>query len=373
VRTLQPSSGQAPAPHATNASDISVAKYRFANRETKMFLSPDGKIVSTSTVHELRTPRIAILHTWLRTQDEGWYRLGLESLGVPYEYISTQDVSRASSLRDQFDVIIFPPVNGSSIGDIVNGLAPGPPLPWKKTDLTPNLGVDETDDMRPGLGLTGVQALTRFVEDGGLLITVQDTAEWAINYGLARWIKTVEPKKLKAPGTIMRAAVTDKTSPVVAGYDETVPVFFSDSPIFKIGMRDDPKAAEGRASGRGGKDDPDVPQGRSFVETPEVPKPAPGEEGFMLPEDLPGTFEPYMPRKEDRPRVILSFAKKADELLLSGMLEGGDELAGTPAIVLSPRGRGNVLLFAINPMWRANTQGMYALVMNAVMNWDSLR
>ena len=362
-----------PAPHLGNASDISVARHRFANRDAKMFLAADGKIVSTSTKHELRTPRIAILHTWIRTQDEGWYRLGLESLGVPYEYISTQDVSRASNLRDQFDVIIFPPVGGSSVGDIVNGLAPGPPLPWKKTELTPNLGVDETDDMRPGLGLSGVQALTRFVEDGGLLITVQDTAEWAIDYGLARWVKSVPPNKLKAPGTIMRATVADKTSPVVAGYDETIPVFFSESPIFKVGIRDDPKERDGRASGRGGKNDPDVPQGRAFIETPELPKPAPGEEGFMLPEDLPGNFEPYMPRKEDRPRVILSFATKADELLMSGMLDGADELAGKPAIVLSPRGRGNILLFAINPMWRANTQGMYALIMNAVMNWDSLR
>jgi hypothetical protein len=42
-------------------------------------------------------------------------------------------------------------------------------------------------------------------------------------------------------------------------------------------------------------------------------------------------------------------------------------------VVLAPRGRGNVLLFANNPMWRANTQGNYPLVMNAIMNWDSLR
>ncbi len=44
-----------------------------------------------------------------------------------------------------------------------------------------------------------------------------------------------------------------------------------------------------------------------------------------------------------------------------------------PAVILSPRGKGNVLLFAVNPMWRMNTPGMYPLVMNAVMNWDKLR
>ena len=47
------------------------------------------------------------------------------------------------------------------------------------------------------------------------------------------------------------------------------------------------------------------------------------------------------------------------------MLEGGDELAGKPAVIVSPRGKGNVMLFSVNPMWRMNTPGLYALVMNA--------
>lgn len=55
------------------------------------------------------------------------------------------------------------------------------------------------------------------------------------------------------------------------------------------------------------------------------------------------------------------------------MLEGGEELAGKPAVIDAPRGRGHVILFATNPMWRQNTQGAYALVMNAIMKWDHLR
>ena len=139
---------------------------------------------------DAKFPRIALMHTWAATQDEGWWRLALESMGVPYEYISTQDASRDANLRAKYDVILFPPVGRGTSQDIVNGYPPGPALPWKKTDLTPNLGVDETDDMRPGLGLTGVENLTRFVEDGGLLVTSEDTAEWAADYGLARWVRT---------------------------------------------------------------------------------------------------------------------------------------------------------------------------------------
>ncbi|MGH9420895.1 MAG: M14 family zinc carboxypeptidase, partial [Thermoanaerobaculia bacterium] len=238
--------------------------------------------------HEIHLPRIAILHTWLRTQDEGWFRLGLESMGIPYSYLSTQDVSKMPNLREKFDVILFAPTGGAnSASEIVNGLPPGPPLPWRKTELTPNLGgIDETDDMRPGLGLTGVENLSRFVEDGGLLITARDTSTWAVQYGLARWIRVVEPQKLRAPGTILLASITDKKSPITAGYDDTLPIYYASTPIFRVGLTQQP-GAESRPSGRGGKNDPDVPQGRPFVPLPERPKPAPGDEGFQPAKDAP--------------------------------------------------------------------------------------
>ena len=169
--------------------------------------------------------------------------------------------------------------------------------------------------------------------------------------------------------TLLKA---DEGSAIVAGYDATLPIYFAGSPVFKVGVRDEP-ASESRASGRGGKTDPDVPQGRPFVPLPDRGKPAPGEEGFRLPEDAPYNFEAYMPRAEDRPRVVVAFAKKADQLLMSGMLDGGDEIAGKPVVIDAPRGKGHILLFANNPMWRNNTQGSYALVMNAIINWDHLR
>ena len=44
-----------------------------------------------------------------------------------------------------------------------------------------------------------------------------------------------------------------------------------------------------------------------------------------------------------------------------------DELSGKPAVIDVPRGKGHVILMSTNPMWRMNTSGLYALVMNAVM------
>ena len=380
-----------------NHAEMDLAKLRFTARDARMVVAeeeftagrtkfPAGTVLvenagpaltasplATTRIatmpsiktHALRSPRIALMHSWFSTQDEGWWRLALESMGVPYDYISTQDAAHTADLRAQYDVILFPPTGwGATSHDLVNGYAPGPPLPWRKSELTPNLGrIDATDDMRPGLGLQGVQNLLRFVEEGGLLVTARNTSVWAVEYGLARWVSVVDTSKLKAPGTIVKGTVTDKTHPIARGYDETLPLYFSGSPVFRVGTEDRP--ATPRPSGRGTADDPDVVQGRPFVELPDRAKPEPGEKGFRLPEDAPWNVEAYHPRPEDRPKVVISFAEK--DLLLSGMLEGSDELAGKPAVIDVPRGKGHIILMATNPMWRMNTSGSYALVMNAVM------
>ncbi len=101
--------------------------------------------------------------------------MAFDKLHVPYEYISTQTASREDDLRSKYDVIIFAPVAHVTAEQIVNGLPMwGNPLPWQTTSLTPNLGkLDATEDMRPGLGFSGVAHLKEFVEKGGLLIAVR--------------------------------------------------------------------------------------------------------------------------------------------------------------------------------------------------------
>jgi len=72
-----------------------------------------------------------------------------------------------------------------------------------------------------------------------------------------------------------------------------------------------------------------------------------------------------------RPRVVLRYANN-NELLVSGLLDGGVELAQRPAIVDSPFGQGHVLTYSNNPFWRAETKGSYFLVFNALLNFDNL-
>ncbi|HEY4426467.1 MAG TPA: M14 family zinc carboxypeptidase [Pyrinomonadaceae bacterium] len=323
--------------------------------------------------HPLRAPRIAMMHTWLSTQDEGWYRIGLDQLQVPFAYISTQDVSREPNLKSKYDVILFAPV-GRGAQAIINGLPMyGNPLPWKKTQLTPNLGaIDETDDMRPGLGWNGLQNLQKFVKDGGLFVTVDDTSDFAVNYGFTAGVSVNRSQRLRAVGAILRTKSVDAASPIAYGYGDSLAMYCMNGPIFNInnGVGGRGGRPAQRATGRGTPDDPDVPQGRAPAEIPEPPpRVEPWEAPPVMDEQLRNAVGLIPPNQ--RPRVVLRYADSRD-LFVSGLLDGGDEIAQRAAIIDVPSGTGHVLLFSTNPFWRGQTKGSYFLVFNAILNWDNL-
>ena len=83
-------------------------------------------------------------------------------------------------------------------------------------------------------------------------------------------------------------------------------------------------------------------------------------------------MSPYTMPPSLRPRVVLRFAATEKDLLVSGMLAGGADLVGKPAVVDVPVGRGHVVMFATNPMWRHQTQGEFFLLFNAALNYDHL-
>jgi hypothetical protein len=352
------------------AGDISRAMGELGITGVAMTASPDVR------AHPLRAPRIAILHTWLSTQDEGWWRETFDELQIPYTSISTQMVAATADLKSRFDVIVFPP-SGRTPQAIVAGMPMwGNPLPWRKTAATPNLGTaDQTDDMRPGLGFGGLENLQAFARKGGLLIGVMDTAELAVQFGLAPGISVARAEKLKLTGTVVRSKVVDPASPIAYGYSEAPAVYSFDGPIFNLSnlaggarRRRTPEERE-RPTGRGTADDPDRPTGRAFVEPPEEPE----AEAW---EALPLTDEQkrngiYVIPPEARPRVVLRYADSKD-LLVSGLLQGGKEIAEHPAVVDVPVEKGHIVLFSNNPVWRGETRGSYALVWNAILNWDSL-
>ena len=49
--------------------------------------------------HDLDIPRIGYIHSWSRTQDEGWVRAALDTYGVPYTYFGDRSCAKATCAR----------------------------------------------------------------------------------------------------------------------------------------------------------------------------------------------------------------------------------------------------------------------------------
>ena len=345
-------------------------------------LALDGSYLSAApsvATHGATAPRVAIMHTWLSTQTEGWWRYAFDTAGVPYDYISTQTASAEADLRAKYDVIVFAPVGYAGTESILNGIPMwNNAMPWEKTDLTPNMGrVDSTADIRPGLGYGGLEHLKTFVEKGGLLITCEDTAQFAIDTGMAPGVTSGGHSDARVVGTILNTVFVDKNSPVAFGYGAGVPVISANGMTFSISntlggrggrMLMDPYAE--RPTGRGTVDDSDTPTGRKITEAEPLEKQEPWEAKKLNEEEMRDNMN-VIPEKL-RPNVILRFAD-GKGLLLDGLLDKGGSIAEHAVVVDAHLGEGNVLLFGNNPVYRGETVGTYAMVFNAILNYQQLR
>jgi hypothetical protein len=74
---------------------------------------------------------------------------------------------------------------------------------------------------------------------------------------------------------------------------------------------------------------------------------------------------------QSRPDVILRFSD-GKNLLLDGLLDKAGSIAEHAVVVDAHLGQGNVLLFGNNPVYRGETIGTYALVFNAILNYQHL-
>jgi len=330
--------------------------------------------------HPLRAARVALLHTWLSTQAEGWWRLALDQMEIPYSYINTQQVARDDDLRSKYDVILFPPTGRGDTMAVVNGLPMswGNALPWKNAPETPNIGKeDSTEDIRPGLGWSGVEHLQNFVQHGGVLVTVMNTASLTADLRMAPVVSIEPPKQMKIVGSILKSVNMDAASPIAYGFSDNLPVYCDNGPIFNIsniagsrgGLRRLGSEPGPRPTGRGGTEDPDFTPGRPGAEAPEEPHAETWEAQPLTDEQRRNNFAVIPPAS--RPRVIFRYAD-AKDLLISGLVEGGNEIAQHAAVVDVPVGNGHIVLFSTNPIYRAETIGNYPLVLNTILNFDSL-
>jgi hypothetical protein len=181
-------------------------------------------------------------------------------------------------------------------------------------------------------------------------------------------------------------------SPIAYGYGSAdLPVYFNQSPVLSVGGG--APGGFGGGGGRGGAPGTNPNAGIGQNTTPNaVPlriqpfEPPGGTEAANAARagrgERPAADDMAQMRQmaaqfgitfdETRPRVVMQFSPDPASLLLSGTLAGGQFLTNRVAALDHPLGRGHVVMFALRPFWRWQTQGTYMLGFNAIMNWNDL-
>ena len=167
-------------------------------------------------------PRIALYQSWVPSMDEGWTRWIFDTNGIPYTRVVDADI-RKGALGQRFDALVLPDNAPLAIteGSRGRGAESGPPVPPEYTG---------------GLGPDGVASLHEFVSGGGTVIALnkasgvyagKDTA------AVTDMVEGVPAKNFYIPGSILSVTL-DPANPIDFGMPATTPIFFEQSPVFKV-------------------------------------------------------------------------------------------------------------------------------------------
>ncbi len=282
--------------------------------------------------HLVDLPRLALLSTWNDTQSAGWVRMIFDEQKIPYTLIMDEDV-RKGSLRERFDLILYPDT-GLGLKGIVTGVdTRHAPLAFTKTPRFTSHGMPTTTaDMTGGLGWSGIQNLEDFVRKGGLLVTLAGASTLPLDGGIVRDVRRATVKGLSNPGSELRVRFRRPDHPLAYGYPETTSVFRAGEPVYAVRR---------------------VDEGRIVLQW-----------GTKIPKE--DEEPPAEDKKEDDKK------EKEPPLVVSGGIKGGDELVGKPAVLDVEVGSGRVITFDFDPIHRFQTESDFRLVWNAILNWNDM-
>ncbi len=261
--------------------------------------------------HPLDIPRLAVFSTWGSTQDVGWVRYAFDHFEVAYDLIYKERIRRGN-LRADYDVILIPSQGRGGAKPLVFDIeSKGKPLAYRKTPEFPSLGLyGESVDITGGMGLEGVTELDKFVNQGGVLITLGAASFLPADFGIARTVDAARPSaQFYAPGPIVEAEILKPAHPIFYGYTErTIPVRWAGGPLLRV--------------------------------------PADARQSVLM--QFPGS----------------------EKSVLSGLMKGVAETRNRPAVIDMPAGQGRVVLFATNPCYRWQNLGEFGMLANAILNFN---
>jgi hypothetical protein len=320
-----------------------------AVRETAAALGLD--FVSAATApdvasHEAPVPRLGLWVPWADTDTIGWARYTLDQRHIPYVYVRDEDI-RAGKLRDKYDVLLYGHVD-LELAEQIQGIPKAwGPMPFRKTKTTPAFGTPaSSDDITGGIGYSGLAELQRFVDSGGLLITLGSGSMLPLEGGIVRGVRRESggvPRSTQGGGA---AAAAASQSAVTRTPGAHVRVTFA---------RPDHPIAYGYAA-------------RTWV----------FRQNFAL-YSTPRRWlrMAYCTTCLDGPLdpsgVVLQWGdSEGAPFVVSGQAWGEDGLIGRPAIFDLRSGRGHVIAFNFNPLHRDLNRGDQRMLWNAIINWRAI-
>jgi hypothetical protein len=261
--------------------------------------------VSTSS---LKKQRIALVETYFHDMDAGWTRYLFDQYGISYKVIRPGDF-KETEFKKEFDLVIFPDADK-------NILMEGR---YKSDD--DYYVSDYPPDYTKGIGKEGMENLLTFLESGGLIIAwgrstalfkgmlelpLKDDEKEAFQLPFEDVSSDLQKQGLFFPGSLVAINVLPG-HPLTFGMPQQIGVFFRGRPVFTTSV-------------------PDFDMDR---------------------------------------RVLATFPET--DILLSGYSEKAEKLANKSAMISLKKGKGQLVLFAFNPQFRASTQASYKLLFNALL------
>lgn len=258
----------------------------------------------------IQMPRIALVESWFQDLDAGWTRFLFDEYGIPFTVLRPGEFEKAD-LKNKFDLVVFP---NEGMDVIKDGK-------FKRGD---NLYISNyPPEYTKGLGIKGMDNLMDFLDNGGIIISWGESAplfdgilgikrgnneEDREEFRLPFRNVTAELVKegLYCPGSLLRVKLA-QDHPLTWGMDDEAGIMFQGTPVFT-------------------------------------------------------TSVPYFDM--DR-RVIAHFPEK--DILLSGYIEKEETLANKSAMIWLRKGKGQLVLMAFSPQYRASTQGTFKLLFNALL------
>ena len=292
--------------------------------------------------HALDLPRVAVYHTWVNTQDEGWVRFTLDQLNLPYTSIHKDDL-RAGGLRRRFDVILVPSTGGAGLSQLIHEQdSRHGPLPFTATPEYPAHGSpSSTPDMTGGPGFAGLAELQKFVDEGGTLVTLRNATRLAAETGIARSLSPLNPASLFHPGSVVRVKARRRDHPLLYGYPEVTHVFRGIGQLYEVDRRDRQQMV--------------LQYGTEQLADEKADARPSGGLGLATPSAAPADTAP---------------AARAAPYVLSGMVRGQDQIVGQGALFDVPVGKGRVIAFTFNPLHRYLNHHDFGMVWNALLHWN---